>query len=237
MTPFKPVESRRLYEQIAEQIEGLIQDGTFKPGNKLPAERELTKMIGVSRASIREAMIALETAGLIEVQAGGGTYVRSVPPAGRRYPWASGDDDPGPGPLEQFEARQLVEPELAAVAARLISKEELAELEALVEEMAGPDYLLAAGGSHDDLGRKFHVALAHATRNRILAKLVEDLWVLRESEMWNVVRARVVRPEHRRQVLADRKALVAALRRHDAQGAREAMVTFLNRAHKRYFGA
>jgi hypothetical protein len=88
VTPFKPVESRRLYEQIAEQIEGLIQDGTFGTGSKLPPERELTKMIGVSRGSIREAMIALETAKLIEVRVGDGTYVRSAPPAGRRFPWA-----------------------------------------------------------------------------------------------------------------------------------------------------
>ena len=235
MTPFKPVENRRLYEQIAEQIEGLIQNGTFVPGSKLPPERELVKMIGVSRASIREAMIALESARLIEVLVGDGTYVRSVPPLGRRYPWATGDDDPGPGPLEQFEARQLVEPELAAAAARLITDAELAELEALLEEMARPQHLLAASGSRDDLSRRFHVALARAARNRILAKLVEDLWVLHDSDMWTVLRARVVRPEHRHQALADQRALVAALRRHDAQAAREAMVMFLERARKRYF--
>jgi len=235
VTPFKPVETRRLYEQIAEQIELLIQEGIFKTGDKLPAERDLARMLNVSRPSIREAMIALETAGLIEVRTGDGTYVRAAPPKDRKYPWAIGDDDPGPGPLEQFEARQLIEPELAAVAARMITEGELAELETLVEKTAEPAYMLAGSNSRDQLGKMFHVTLARAARNRILANLVEELWEMREGEMWRTVRARVVKPEHRIQVLKDRRELVAALRRHDSVSAREAMTVFLQRARKRYF--
>src|SRR5208282_4359737 len=77
--PFQPVDNRRLYEQVADQIGGLIGKSEFLPGQRLPAERDLAKMLGVSRPVVREAMIALEIAGLIEVRSGSGAFVRDKP--------------------------------------------------------------------------------------------------------------------------------------------------------------
>ena len=80
--PFQSIEPRRLYRQIAEQIRGLIRSGEFPPGARLPPERDLAKQLGVSRPSVREALIALEVEGLVEVRIGSGIYVR-VPRAKR----------------------------------------------------------------------------------------------------------------------------------------------------------
>lgn len=225
------VRTQRVYEQIAEQIEALIASRKLKPGDRLPPERELAKQLGVSRPSVREAMIALETAGYIEVRTGDGTYVREIAVGNLRFPWAEAGD-PGPGPLEQFEARALVEPELAARVALLAKPDDLDELEALIGRMQ-----LGIDTGVQDLkaAYKFHTALARMSRNTILASLVRTLWNMREAEMWRQLRARIVRPEHVAMVVADRRALLAALRARDPEQARAVMARLLTRARHRYF--
>lgn len=232
--PVSRIRTPRVYQQIAEQIEGLIQSGEYKPGSRLPPERELAYLLGVSRPSVREAMIALETAGLIEVRTGNGTYVRIGVTSEIHVAWTGGGD-PGPGPLEQFEARMQIEPGLAFLAAERITESELAHLEALVAAMAEDGYLEASIRDCDDLGRDFHVTLAKASRNTILAGLVETLWEMRKSELWTTLRGRVVRPSHRAQVYADRREIVSALQRRDADGAKHFMTALLDKARARYF--
>jgi DNA-binding FadR family transcriptional regulator len=229
----RTIRSKRVYEQIAEQLEELIQSRHFKPGHRLPPERELAKQLGVSRPSVREAMIALETAGFIEVRTGDGTYVLELPRGSLRFPWAVGGD-PGPGPLEQFEARVLVETELAVRAAQLATPAEIAELEAILERM---EVSYREHGTRDDHdGYLFHTALARAGGNGILAGLVKTLWDMRGEAMWTQVRNRVVRKEHIERVLADRRALLDALHARDAAGVRQAMHDIFERARARYFG-
>lgn len=229
----RTIRSKRVYEQIAEQIEELIRRRHFKPGHRLPPERELAKQLGVSRPSVREAMIALETAGLIEVRTGDGTYVLEVADGSLRFPWAVAGD-PGPGPLEQFEARALVETELAVRAAQLATPEDIAELEAILKCM---DDSYRRDGTRDDHDvYLFHTVLARAGGNGILAGLVKTLWDLRGAAMWKQVRRRVVRPEHIELVLADRRALLDALLAKDAAKVRQVMNDFFERARARYFG-
>lgn len=229
----RTIRSKRVYEQIAEQIEELIRRRHFKPGHRLPPERELAKQLGVSRPSVREAMIALETAGFIEVRTGDGTYVCELPHGGLRFPWAIAGD-PGPGALEQFEARVLVETEMAVRAVRTAAAEDIDELEAILERM---QVNYRRDGTRDDHdGYQFHIALARAGGNGILASLVKTLWDMRGAAIWTKIRARVVRPEHVELVLGDRRALVDALRRRDAAGVRQAMDDYFERARARYFG-
>lgn len=225
------VRPQRLYAQIAEQIETILRSEGLKPGDRLPPERELARQLGVSRLSLREAMIALETAGLLEVRVGSGTYVRSIAPEGFRFPWAM-SDDPGPGVREQFEARALLEPELAARAAGCMTPDEIAALEASVDRA---ERSFKAGQAADGDDYFFHVSLAEFSRNTVLAGFVRYLWDLRRGEMWRTLRGRVVKPEHRLQVIADRRAVIAALRRRDGAAARTAIGRFLRRAEKRYF--
>jgi DNA-binding FadR family transcriptional regulator len=227
------VRSKRVYEQIAEQIGELIRSDRYKPGDKIPPERDLAKMLEVSRPSVREAMIALEAAGLIEVRVGDGTYVRQAPTATGVLSWSLGAD-PGPGPLEQFQARRLIETDIAARAAVGATSQEVRELEDLVSEM---DRVYPDLGDFDDkLGFRFHTALARAARNGVLANVVEHLWTLRDSEMWRHLRRRVVTPENRRQVVIDRRDIVAGLAERNPARAKAAMIALLDRAERRYFG-
>lgn len=227
------VQSQRVYEQIAEQITQLIRARDLRPGDRLPPERELAQQLGVSRPSVREAMIALETAGMIEVRTGSGTYVRAPVPGGAfRMPWAK-QDDAGPGVREQFQARKLIEPELAALAVETIREDEIDALAAAVDRA---EALFAAGQPAESDDYFFHVHLAECSRNTVLAGLVRHLWDLRSHEMWRTIRSRIVLPEHRRQVVADRREIVLALRRRDAAAARAAMRRYIKEAERRYFG-
>ena len=112
--PLQAVEPQRLYRQIAEQLRQLIARGEFALGSRLPAERDLATQLGVSRPSVREALIALEVEGVIEVRTGSGIYVKAWPGP---TPAASGNGPTEWGPLEVMRARLLVEPEVAALAA------------------------------------------------------------------------------------------------------------------------
>src|SRR4051812_35769328 len=119
--PLQTVESSRLYRQIAEQLRGLIAQGEFAAGSRLPAERDLARQLGVSRPSVLEALIALEVEGWVEVRPGSGIYVR--PPQQRSKGSAraaNGQAGEGAdwGPLQVMQARELVEAEVAALAAR-----------------------------------------------------------------------------------------------------------------------
>ena len=111
--PIQTIEPRRLYRQIADQVRQLIRLGEFPVGQRLPAERDLAAQFGVSRPSVREALIALEVEGLVEVRVGSGIYVL------RREAAASARTvDTEYGPFEIIRARQFIECELAAAAAQ-----------------------------------------------------------------------------------------------------------------------
>ena len=224
------IRPRRLYEQVAEQMERLIENGTFKPGDQLPAEIELSKRFAVSRPTIREAMIVLETAGLIEVLNGHGTFVR--PPEIPRRPAPGRVVDQGPGPFEQFEARELIECEVAARAAERATPEIIAELEDLVRQMElnYPRNKLA-----DAEGFQFHVTLAKASGNSVFASLVEELWRMRENDMWTTMRSRLLKAGSRQHAIRCRHELIAALKQRDSERARAAMRRMLDHAKALYF--
>jgi DNA-binding FadR family transcriptional regulator len=231
--PVRAIQSQRVYEQIAKHLTQLIRDRNMRPGDRLPPERELASQLGVSRPSVREAMIALEAAGVVEVRTGSGTYVRELASPGNfRLPWAI-QQDAGPGVREQFQARKLIEPEMAALAAETITDSEIAELVSAIDR-AEKQFARGQPAEEDDYF--FHVSLAEFSRNTVLAALVRHLWDLRRHEMWNTIRTRVVTPAHRRQVIADRRSIVDALRHRDATAARAAMRRYIKAAERRYFG-
>ncbi|HEY9347561.1 MAG TPA: GntR family transcriptional regulator, partial [Inquilinus sp.] len=129
--PLQAVVNRKLYIQIAEQITAAIDSGEFRPGQQLPSERDLAQELGVSRPTVREALIALEVAGLVEVKVGVGAFVRAAARPGSALPEADHSA------LEIMQARALVEPELAALAARHITGEGRSELAGIVTAMRG----------------------------------------------------------------------------------------------------
>lgn len=131
--PIQAIEPKRLYRQIAEQLRQLMASGEFQVGTRLPAERDLAIQLGVSRPSVREALIALEVEGIIEVRTGSGIYVKQAQRSVTQAPGAS--DTPADwGPLEVMSARILVESEVAALAAQNASKTDLKTIRAALQK-------------------------------------------------------------------------------------------------------
>jgi DNA-binding FadR family transcriptional regulator len=212
--PFQAVSTQRLYEQVAEQIGGLIARGEFRPGDRLPPERDLARKLGVSRPVVRESMVALELAGLVEVRTGAGTYVKSTARAPFRL---SGS---GPSPFELLAARRMIEGEVAALAATTATQSDIAALRGLNEEIRRET---AAGQTGVEPDRAFHRRLAEATRNGVLAEIVSQLWEGMTGPILTRFHELTNRPGKHRTNIADHEAIVAAVERRDADGARRAM--------------
>lgn len=219
------VEPQRLYRRIADQIAALIDRGEFPAGSRLPAERELARELGVSRTSVREAIISLEIAGRVEVRIGNGIFVR-VPPADARRPAHD-----GPGPFELLSARSLIEGEIAATAARLVRRADLAALRATLDEMRDAD---ADAARRDLADRSFHLRIAGATRNGALMHVVATLWDERRGELWTRIERHFHTPELRARTLEDHAAIVDALAAGDPEAARAAMHRHLARVAREF---
>jgi GntR family transcriptional repressor for pyruvate dehydrogenase complex len=215
------VKVQRLYLQVADQLMELIGQGTPTPGERLPSERDLAEQFGVSRPTIREAMIALEIAGLVEIRSGSGVYV--VETAGNSLPVAQ---DQGPGPFEILEARRLIEGEACALAAERLSDEQLSELEALLKEMEQENLQQNATEKADE---KFHCLIADAAGNSAISATVNWLWQLRNESVISTHFHQRVREEGSRPIIADHRKILAALKEGDPAAARRAMRKHLQR--------
>lgn len=213
---------QRLYLRVAEQLITAIQRGTPGIGERLPSERELAQRFGVSRPTIREAMIALEIAGQVEIRSGSGVYVTQTGGPELQL-------DAGAGPFEILEARRLLERETAALAAQRISATQLAELEALLQEMQHenqrPDITEAADEA-------FHCRIAEAAGNSLLAASVSWLWKLRNDATISTYFHQRMREEGSRPIIDDHRRIIEALRARDPDAARAAMDLHLQRVVK-----
>lgn len=204
----------RLYQNVARQLTGAIDAGEYPPGARLPGERELAQRFGVSRVTIREAEIALEAQGLITIRNGSGVYVLPRPtPVGGALPDVSA--------FELTTARLVIEAEAAALAAVNLSDEELGELQSIIQGMAAAEQ--AGSADVEELDRRFHLTIAHATGNPAIEHLVGQLWRMREElprvrEVYASVCDR--NAETRTQ---EHLAIFEALQRRDPAAARGAM--------------
>jgi len=215
-----PIDTRKLYRQVADAIMASIQSGDYEPGSRLPSERDLAASFKVSRPTIREAMIALEIRGLVEARQGSGIYVTDHPPA------QIGADDLDIGAFELTEARRLFEAEAAALAATIITEEQLREIEEILGDMIKENVRKQKGEMAD---RRFHVAIARATRNSAITAVIENLWDIRHKSplcAHMLERARSVGVQPR---ISEHRRILAALRKHDSQAARNAMRDHLAR--------
>jgi GntR family transcriptional regulator, uxu operon transcriptional repressor len=227
--PLTTVEPTRLYRQIADQIATLIDRGEFIVGARLPAERELASVLGVSRTSVREAIICLELAGRVEVRVGTGIFVCAAPkPEAAATTNADGD---APGPFDLLAARQVIEGEIAALAARKIRRREIAVLHETMARMRASD---ADHVPRETADREFHVAIAQATGNSALRAVVNRLWDARSHPLWTRIEAHFHTPALRARTLEDHAAIVAALEAHDPDAARVAMHRHLARVIREF---
>lgn len=202
---------KRLFQSVAEQIAGLIDDGAFSPGTRLPGERELAERLGVSRVTIREAEIALQAIGRLEIKTGSGVYVsEKVPESDGSLPETSA--------FELTEARLLVESEAAALAAHNITEDGIERLEGLIEQMRSGDE-----GAANEADEAFHLTIAEASNNAALLHTVQTFWRIREElpEVKRTYEAVCVHDSASR--TEEHRAVFDALKARDPAGARAAM--------------
>jgi GntR family transcriptional regulator, uxu operon transcriptional repressor len=224
--PIKIVESRRLYRQIAAQLSGLIAKGEFAVGERLPSERELAVQLGVSRPSLREALIALELEGMVEVRVGSGIWVTASSERSAVKPLREGE-----GPFELLRARGLIEGEIAAVAARTATARDLDGIRSALTAMERRERKNQDFSSAD---RDFHIHIAASTRNSVLAATVQDLWDRGRGAMWDLLEEHFQTRAHRAATIDDHRAIYLALDAHDPREARHAMRSHLRRVDSEF---
>jgi GntR family transcriptional repressor for pyruvate dehydrogenase complex len=225
-----PIKSTRIYQEIIRQVKVMIAEGRLKSGDQLPPERELAEKFLVSRTSVREALRALESLGLVEIRPGEGTFVREISLDALVEPLALVMLSQREALGELFEARRLLEPTLAALAATRATPEEIHEMERILEEQAKE---VASGKTGLAQDAQFHAAIGAAAHNRAITRIahaIMDLLTQSREESLNTPG----RPERSHQ---NHRQILKAIAERDAKAAQEAMLDHLETVEKLVRGA
>ncbi len=221
--PNKPVHKKtsRLYQRVANTLARDIRAEKFVPGQRLPAERDLAQRFEVSRPTIREAIIALEINGLVDVRKGSGVYVRDKSAS------TKGMAELDIGPFELIEARTMFECEIAALAAQLVTDDQIKGLEAILEDMEKENL---TGVSVELADREFHLSIARITNNSAVVGALEYLWDVRYHSplcirLMSKVRATSVKP-----IVQQHQKIIDAIAGREPEKARSAMRNHLSAA-------
>ena len=247
--PLIAVEPKRLYRQIAEQLRAGISSGEFAVGERLPAERDLAKQLGVSRPSVREALIALEVENWVEVRTGSGIYVldrrsgntinniasQSInTPAGainQGENALSADVKAEWGPLELIRARRVVEGETAAIAALQAKRK---DIDAMSKALRMMQTEAANGVLPLDGDRVFHSAIVQASGNEVLIDTVQSFWDSRRGPIFERLVGYFETLQSWQAAIAEHSAILEAIQNHDAAAARVAMHAHMDKSHARF---
>ena len=228
--PIAPIKSTRIYEEIIRQVKQMITEGRLKSGDRLPPERDLAEKFVVSRTSVREALRALESLGLLEIRPGEGTFVREISVEALVEPLALVMLSQREALGELFEARRLLEPALAALAAVRATPEEISEMERILEEQAKE---IASGRTGLAQDAQFHAAIGAAAHNRAITRLahgIMDLLTQSREESLNTPGRPERSHENHRQILK-------AINERNARAAEQAMIQHLETVEKLVRGA
>jgi DNA-binding FadR family transcriptional regulator len=223
----KQMDSRRLYQQVADQIRTVIEESRFEPGTRLPPERELALQLGVSRPSLREALIALEIEGRVEIRMGSGVYVCAASTTAGSLELAA----LGESPTELMQVRAVLEGSAVALAAARVSRPGMARVKASLDAMRVE---IDRGRPPIEADRRFHVAIAEMTGNSLLVRLVGDLFDGRHSPISSRMSRRAENPRTWVVALEEHEAICRALELKDPQEASAAMVSHLKASQARW---
>ncbi|MCX7779740.1 MAG: FadR family transcriptional regulator [Negativicutes bacterium] len=223
MTKFTVIKQTKTYTEIVEQITNLIKTGALKPGEKLPSERVLAQELGIGRQSLREAFSVLEASGVLEVRPGRGTYVREDGLANTENLLIGYSEFDRP--FELMEARRIIEPQTARLAAERAEDAEIAEMEQLVkrmEEMAG------LGGHPSAEDKKLHLLIAKASRNVVLQKTMNLIVESMGEKLWLTLKEQSLTvPGRNERYQREHRELLEAIRRRDSEEAAAVMLKHL----------
>ena len=228
--PIQTVEPQRLYRKIAEQLRALITSGEFPVGSRLPAERDLARQLGVSRPSVREALIAMEVEGWVEVRTGSGVYVldRDNQPSPNGRVQLSPDEW---GPLELIRARRAVEGEIASMAATQAKRK---HIDAMAKAVAGMKADADRGVMPLDGDRAFHTALVECCDNVVLLETVQRFWDSRRSPLFKRLVGYFETTQSWRSAITEHEAILDAIRSRDPEAARLAMHEHMDKHYTRF---
>lgn len=222
---FAPIKNQRLYQQVIQQIKDLIYQGKLKKGDRLPSERDLTSMLGVSRASIREAFSALELLGLIETRPGEGTFISETLESKAIEPlsliFMLEQDKQG----DLFQIRLILEVECARLAALYADKEQINIMENCVENM---EKFFDDEEINFQADKKLHYTIAKSSKNVLLYHILNAISEVMEVQIKNFRREILHKPENRLQLILQHKHIMEAVKGGQQEEAGNAMQEHMN---------
>ena len=222
----KQVEPRRLYQQIADQIRELIRQGGFETGTRLPPERDLAQQLGVSRPSLREAMIALDIEGTVEIRGGSGVYVCRTPERKLKTTASLGDS-----PTELMQARAALEGSVVVLACAHATEANMARLREIVESMRKA---IARKRSPLEFDRQFHLTIAEMSGNLVMVRLIGEMFESRHSPISTKLSSRFENSRTWNLALKEHEAILRALEERDPLAAQTAVRSHLKASEERW---
>lgn len=226
---FNKIKTKKVYMKIVEQVRDLIKEGKLKPGDKLPPEQVLAEKFGTSRPSVREALSALEILGITESRGGKGNYIMDTPRS-PLYEQEIMELEEEESPFELLEARKAVEIEIAELAAKKATKEDINAISESLNKMKGavnniPQMM--------ELDREFHMSIADAAHNNLLFSMMtylsnllnERLWINMKEKTWNL-------PGYSQKYLKEHTEIFNAIKNKDSKNARKQVSHHLDGVEK-----
>ncbi|MGE5449776.1 MAG: FadR/GntR family transcriptional regulator [Methanomassiliicoccales archaeon] len=226
---FKPIKPKKIYEEIVSQLQDMMVEGLYNPGDKLPSEREMAEVLGVSRPSVREAITALAAMGILEVRPGEGTFVAHTSDRETIKSLAMILAVERNSLAELMEVRRILECEAAAMAAGRANNEDIELMEDLLTSMKATAERREQGVEFD---LQFHFAVAQATHNRVLHRLINTLdelmhqtFILNRQEMYSS-------PGVANRIISEHEAILDGIKNHQPRAARQGMNSHLSHVQK-----
>jgi GntR family transcriptional repressor for pyruvate dehydrogenase complex len=221
----EPIRPKKISEEIVSQIKQLISKGELKPGDRIPSERELATMLGVSRPSVREAIMVLEAMGFVESRQGGGTYVKALTEASIMNPLAKLVEMRDPELLRSLaEVRMGLESWSAYLAARRATDSDIAEMRRLYKIM---EKQAAKGGWSPDVDAEFHYAITAASHNSLQMHVLDSIHSLFHATIQVALMEFYQQEGHVQLLLTHHHDIMEAIAAHDPELARKKMMEHL----------
>lgn len=225
---FSPIKNTKVYEQVMDQIKGMIDNGVLKKGDKLPSERDLVEELQVSRASIREALRALEVIGLIECRQGEGNFIKSSFQDNLFEPLSIMYMLEGTNPGDILELRKIMEVEAAGLAAKRITDDQLAQLKEIMErfEKCMDEEMNAM------IDKELHYKIAECSGNVLIFNILRTVSLLVDDFIKGARKLIIADQENKKMLLSQHKEIYLAIEMHSSVSARKAMRQHLDYTNK-----
>jgi len=225
---FSPIKNTKVYEQVIDQIRNMIDKGTLKKGDRLPSERKLVEQLQVSRASIREALRALEVIGLIECRQGEGSYIKASFQDNLFEPLSIMFMLEGSNQEEIWELRKILEVEAAGLAAKRITLEQLKELKDLTQSFINSEN----EDINAEIDKEFHYKIAECSGNILIFNILRTVSILVDHFIVDA-RKLILKHQGNKEILfSQHNEIYLSIEKHDPAAARQTMRTHLDFANK-----